>query len=141
MGGVRILAVSHGGMAEGMVRAAGMVAGNLDFLDCLCLDENSSIEQFRERLSKKLDGMRDAEQILVLTDRQGGSPFTSSAELLAQKGLTEKSVIISGMNLGLMAALALRGETVSEDSLEEILKEARESIRRFRYEEEEDEEL
>ena len=126
MGGVRILAVSHGGMAEGMVRAAGMVAGNLDFLDCLCLDENSSIEQFRERLSKKLDGMRDAEQILVLTDIQGGSPFT---------------VIISGMNLGLMAALALRGETVSEDSLEEILKEARESIRRFRYEEEEDEEL
>ena len=141
MGEARILVVSHGKMAEGMVLAVRMVAGNTGFLDWVCLDENSDIRQFREELSRKLDEIKDADQILVLTDIQGGSPFTSSIGLLAEKGLTERSFVVSGMNLGLLLALALQKEIVSEEALEEMIRQSREGMKRFRYEEDDDEGL
>lgn len=141
MGEIRILAVSHGVMAEGMVRAVRMVAGNLGFLDYLCLDETCSIEQFKKQLSEKLDSMKDAQQILVLADIQGGSPFTSSVEQLGEKGLLDKSFVIAGMNLPLMLTLAFQQETVTEDALQALIAEAKAGMKLFQNREDEDEDL
>ena len=141
MGEIQILAVSHGSMAEGMVRAVSMVAGDLGHLDYLCLDEECSIEQFRERLSQKLEELKGAEQILVLADIQGGSPFTASIELLAQKGLTGKAFVTAGMNLPLMLTLVFQSQPVTEEALTAFIGEARESIRMFQDGGEEEEEL
>lgn len=141
MGEIRILAVSHGVMAEGMVRAVRMVAGNLGFLDYLCLDEACSIEQFKKKLSEKLDGMKDAQQILVLADIQGGSPFTSSVEQLGEKGLLDKSFVIAGMNLPLMLTLAFQQETVTEDTLQALIAEAKAGMCLFQNREDEEEDL
>lgn len=138
MAEIQILAVSHGTMAEGMVRAVRMVAGGLGNLDYLCLDEETSIEQFQARLSEKLRTYRDARQILVLADIRGGSPFTSSIGLLAELGLSEKSFVMAGMNLPLLLALAFRSEPVTGEELASLVKEAQESL--FVYQEEPDDE-
>ena len=81
MNQMEILVVSHGGLAEGAVRAARMIAGRLEQLHCLCLDEDSGIAEFRERLSEKLSQLSDAGQLVVLADIQGGSPFTQTVEI------------------------------------------------------------
>lgn len=141
MANIQILAVSHGKMAEGMVRAVRMVAGNLGSLDYLCLDEESSIEQFRTQFAEMLEKHRETQQILVLSDIRGGSPFTSAVELLAEKGLTEKSFVIAGMNLPLMLALVFRSGPVTEEELDALIREARENLQVYHETADEDEEL
>ena len=70
---VEILVVSHGGLAEGAVRAARMIAGRLPMLHALCLDEESSIDEFRERLTEALCELAPAEQLIVLAVELTGS--------------------------------------------------------------------
>lgn len=138
---VEILVVSHGGLAEGAVRAARMIAGRLPMLHALCLDEESSIDEFRERLTEALCELAPAEQLIVLADIQGGSPFTQAVELLAQKGLAEKSFVATGVSLPLLLALVFQTEPLSREALLALIGEAREGTRLFEAGEDEEEDL
>ena len=141
MNQMEILVVSHGGLAEGAVRAARMIAGRLEQLHCLCLDEDSGIAEFRERLSEKLSQLSDAGQLVVLADIQGGSPFTQTVELLAETGLSERAFVVTGVNLPLLLALSFQTEPLSRESLQAVIAQAREGTRLYEAEDDEEEDL
>lgn len=136
-----IVLVSHGTLAEGVYRAAKMIYGDLKNVDYLCLEENMDIESFRQKLSILLDNIKNSDEIVLLADLKGGSPYTSAATLLSEKGMLEKSVIISGLNLPLILTVLFEKNKLEEKALSRVINEARTGIMKFELENDDQDEL
>ncbi len=137
----QILLVSHGTMAEGVYEAASMIYGTLNNVDYLCLKRDMGIENFKEKLNGKIDEIGGADEIIVLADLMGGSPYNSVATILSEKDLLEKSKILSGMNLPLLLTLLFETAKLEEATLENILNTAKDGISVFQIEEDSEEDL
>lgn len=112
----KLLLVSHGTMAEGVCKAARMIIGDTSQLDFFCLSESMGIENFREGIREKLNQVTQSDQLIVLADLLGGSPFTTTLDVLSEMGLLENAHVIVGMNLILVLELMLaEGELTKED--------------------------
>lgn len=122
-----------------MYNAAKMVFGNLPHVSYLCLTEEKDIEIFREELGILLDGLNREEQVTVLCDIAGGSPYNTTLELLAKMGSLDKASIVSGMNLPLLL-LVLSAEDNSRETVMHCAKEAQGSLHLFELRREGDDE-
>ncbi|WP_102401426.1 PTS sugar transporter subunit IIA [Haloimpatiens massiliensis] len=136
-----IILVSHGTMAKGVYQAVNMIYGDLKNIKFLCLEENMGIDLFRKNLDKLMDGVKDSDEIIVLADLKGGSPYTSALTLLSEKGLIGKSKIVSGLNLPMILSALFFDDELGDDGVDEIMKSAKEGIIKFEMEESENEDL
>ena len=138
-----IILVSHGQFASGLKSAIGVVMGMADEITALGLEEGMDIKTFREKFLEILNQIPKEDEIILLCDIIGGSPFTSSAELLRQKGFLERSLILTGMNMPVLVQLLLQKD---DSALEQLKSEVKAisagTIQIFEEEsEDEDEEL
>lgn len=137
-----ILVVSHGTMAKGVYKAAKMIYGELTNAQYLCLEENMGVEDFKKNLNELIDSIKDSEQIVVLADLKGGSPYTAAVTLLSEKELLSKSKIITGLNLPMLLSTLFAEGTIKDSDVEDIINFAKEGITKFEIEKnDEDEEL
>ena len=138
-----IILVSHGQFASGLKSAIGVVMGMADEITALGLEEGMDIKTFREKFLEILNQIPKEDEIILLCDIIGGSPFTSSAELLSQEGFLERSLILTGMNMPVLVQLLLQKD---DSALEQLKSEVKAisagTIQIFEEEsEDEDEEL
>ena len=138
-----IILVSHGQCASGLNSAIGVVMGMADEITALGLEEGMDIKTFREKFLEILNQIPKEDEIILLCDIIGGSPFTSSAELLRQEGFLERSLILTGMNMPVLVQLLLQKD---DSALEQLKSEVKAisagTIQIFEEEsEDEDEEL
>ena len=96
-----------------------------------------------EKFLEILNQIPKEDEIILLCDIIGGSPFTSSAELLRQEGFLERSLILTGMNMPVLVQLLLQKD---DSALEQLKSEVKAisagTIQIFEEEsEDEDEEL
>ena len=136
-----IILVSHGQFASGLKSAIGVVMGMAD--EITALEEGMDIKTFREKFLEILNQIPKEDEIILLCDIIGGSPFTSSAELLRQEGFLERSLILTGMNMPVLVQLLLQKD---DSALEQLKSEVKAisagTIQIFEEEsEDEDEEL
>lgn len=133
-----ILLLSHGLMAEGIVKAIQMFTGKSGHVTALCLTEDLDAVSFRQQLSNRIDSLKESAQLLVLADLPGGSPFTIALELLEEKGVLPRSFVIAGMNLPMVLSAALHEGVYTPDEIRQLIKEARNSIQLFEIRDEEE---
>ena len=138
-----IILVSHGQFASGLKSAIGVVMGMADEITALGLEEGMDIKTFREKFLEILNQIPKEDEIILLCDIIGASPFTSSAELLRQEGFLERSLILTGMNMPVLVQLLLQKD---DSALEQLKSEVKAisagTIQIFEEEsEDEDEEL
>ena len=136
----KIVLVSHGTMAEGVCKAAKMIVGDTAHLDYLCLSEGIGIDSFRSGISKKLQEIQSVDQLIVIADLQGGSPFTTTLDVLCELCLFEKTFVIVGMNLILVLELLLADEDLSKEDILSYVQNARDGMQLFEVSSEEDDE-
>ena len=120
----KIILASHGGLSAGMKDTVQMVFGDLPGLYALATtrDETESIVTAARRL---LDSVDKTDKAYILTDVLGGSVNNDMMTLL---GDYPDLVIICGMNLSLVLTLAVAGESLSAEDLENMILQAREQI-------------
>lgn len=133
----QILLISHGGLAEGIYETARMICGELPNVSYLSLKNNMGIDQYQKALEKEMERIKNAEEIVILADLKGGSPYTAAATLLARSGLLNKAKLISGLNLPMLLTVLFQ-ESRSDEGLEKIINAAREGISVFRIGDESD---
>lgn len=138
-----IILVSHGQFASGLKSAIGVVMGMADEITALGLEEGMDIKTFRGKFLEILNQIPKEDEIILLCDIIGGSPLTSSAELLRQEGFLERSLILTGMNMPVLVQLLLQKD---DSALEQLKSEVKAisagTIQIFEEEsEDEDEEL
>lgn len=98
---MKTMLVGHGDFPSGLFRAAKMISGENDFLKIISFNEDDDLESFESNLKKEID---DAEDVLILADLFGGSPFNMAMKLSGQHSKS-KIRVISGANLPMVLEL------------------------------------
>ena len=97
-------------------------------------------DEFAENVRKCISVVKEEDELLVFADLIGGSPLTTTADVLATEGLLERTTMIGGMNLPLVLSAAVTKDTMeTEELVEMLIPESREMLQKFTVEAEETE--
>lgn len=128
-----VVLVSHGTMAPGLHNALMMLAGEgrEDILST-SLENGMSSAVYAENVRKCISGVTKEDEILLFGDLVGGSPLTTAANVVAEQGLMERTVMLGGMNLPLALSAVLMKDTMeTKDLVAMLVTEAREELKEF----------
>ncbi|MCG0276649.1 MAG: PTS sugar transporter subunit IIA [Thermosediminibacteraceae bacterium] len=100
---MKILLVGHGNFPNGVTDVAKMIVGNIAFLKPISFNENDDVSDFENKLKAEIES--NSEDVLVLADLFGGSPFNVAMKLASQ--CTNKRVrVLAGVNLPMILELS-----------------------------------
>ncbi|HIW59385.1 MAG TPA: PTS fructose transporter subunit IIA [Candidatus Anaerobutyricum avicola] len=137
-----VFLVSHGELAHGMHTALEMFSGeNREDILSVGLKNGMGADAFANQVRETLSVVKPEDEILLFADLVGGSPLTNAANVVAEMGLLEKTVMCGGMNLPLVLNAVIMKDTMeAEELLDSIMPEAKDAVRRFFVEAEDAEE-
>lgn len=124
---VGILITGHGEFATGSLSAVHLIAGASEQVRAVAFLEGMTPEDLKDNMRKAFAEM-GTEEILVLADLAGGTPFRSATEL--QMELTDKKIrVMAGTNLPAMIAASFSKDFMGVDDLAaEVAQSAKEGI-------------
>lgn len=127
---MKVIVVSHGSYARGLVDTVQMIAGEQEDLEAYGLKPEDAVETLKEEIRQSIEQTRDGEEILILTDIFYGSPFNTVISLMSEYDLYH----ITGINLPLMMEVIM-GRYAGKHAQEickELLKAAPDTVRDVR---------
>lgn len=77
-----------------------MIFGNQPDVEAVVLMPSEGPEQFRAKLEEAISKLSDQEQVIILCDLWGGTPFNQSSAVI--KGHEDTWAIVTGMNLPML---------------------------------------
>ena len=103
-----VLLVSHGEFAPGLHKAIEMLAGsNREDVLSTSLKNGMGADEFADNVRAVLKDITEEDEIALFADIVGGSPLTTAANVIAEKGLLDRTVMVGGMNLPLVLSTIL----------------------------------
>lgn len=125
---VGIVLATHGKFAEGIKMSGEMVFGKQEDVEAVTLMPEMGPDDFKAGLEKAVAKLSDPNEVLILADLWGGTPFNQSSGLLAEH---ETWAIVTGLNLPmLIEALASRGgATTAHELAEKMYIEGKKGVR------------
>ena len=131
-----VILAGHGKIGTAMLESTQMVIGKCSNFFSVEFHKGEGPEDIIEKYNKILAG-KENEEVLIVTDLFGGSPYNAAA-VLAMKN--DKVEVLTGLSLPLCAELAVM-DTVSVKEASAYMKEAgKEFVKSFRDQTLEDEE-
>lgn len=97
---VGIILASHGEFANGIKQSSEMIFGQQPDVQAVILLPSEGPEAFRAKLDEAIASLSDQEQVLILCDLWGGTPFNQSSAAI--KGHEDTWAIVTGMNLPML---------------------------------------
>ena len=92
-----VFLVSHGELAHGMHTALEMFSGeNREDILSVGLKNGMGADAFANQVRETLSVVKPEDEILLFADLVGGSPLTNAANVVAEMGLLEKTVMCGG---------------------------------------------
>ena len=113
---VGVIVTGHGNFATGILSSLKLIAGEAENLIGIDFTAEDNTETLEVKMIDALDKLGD--EIIVLSDLAGGSPFKVAA-VLSQKLSNKKIGVISGTNLGMLLEVSLCRDGMSVDELVE----------------------
>ena len=130
-----VLLVSHGEFAPGLHKAIEMLAGsNREDVLSTSLKNGMGADEFADNVRAVLKDITEEDEIALFADIVGGSPLTTAANVIAEKGLLDRTVMVGGMNLPLVLSTILTkdfAEDFKEHVRSAMVAEAKEMIQEF----------
>jgi len=117
-----IIIAGHGHFAGGMVSAIELVAGVSKYLVSVEFCEGQDVGELKDNMIQAIETM-DAENILLMVDILGGSPFNVAAQLLTE-GTGKNLKVVAGVNMAAVIQAVFVGETVPFEELSNQVLEA-----------------
>lgn len=102
---VTTLILTHGGLAQELMSAAETIVGELQGFKVVTLEWEDSIEEATRKTRLVLDAADTEDQVLILTDMYGGTPYNVALSL-AEPGRVE---VVTGVNLPMVVRLGCPG--------------------------------
>jgi len=89
-------------------------------------------DEFAENVKQVLSVVGSGDEIILFADIVGGSPLATTANVLLETGLLERTRMIGGMNLPLVLTCVLsKDDEETADLIDELIEGAREQIKEF----------
>ena len=127
---MKVIVVSHGSYARGLVDTVQMIAGKQEDLEAFGLEPEESVDTLKEKIRQSIEQASQEEEILILTDIFYGSPFNTVISLMPEYDLYH----VTGINLPLMMEVIMgriSGKHAGE-ICKELLKAAPDTVRDVR---------
>ena len=127
---MKVIVVSHGSYARGLVDTVQMIAGKQEDLEAFGLESEESVDTLKEKIRQSIEQASQEEEILILTDIFYGSPFNTVISLMPEYDLYH----ITGINLPLMMEVIMGriSGKHAEEICKELLKAAPDTVRDVR---------
>ena len=127
-----VLLVSHGTFAPGLRNALSMLLGDRKDLLAVGLENGVGSDQFAEQVEAVLPELGQEDELILFADIVGGSPLTTAANVVGQKGLLDRTVMAGGMNLPLVLSAMLSKDTAdTKDLMDTWLSESKDQMKKF----------
>ncbi|MEG1003518.1 PTS galactosamine/N-acetylgalactosamine transporter subunit IIA [Clostridium sp.] len=117
---VGVIITGHGSFATGMLSSLKLIAGDVENLSGVNFTEDDSTETLEEKLKSSINEMK-CDEIIILSDLAGGSPFKVSA-MLSSTINDKKIKVISGTNLGMLLEVSLCRDGMDAEELLQFAK-------------------
>ena len=126
-----VVLVSHGEFAKGLANALTMLAGEKKEVIAVGLENGKTADEFAEVFKEAVSPITAEDEIILLGDLIGGSPLTTALNVINEKGLTNNTVVLGGMNLPLAFQVAMepQGEYITVERMREMVEEAKNEIK------------
>ncbi len=111
----RILVCTHGGLAEGLVSAADMIAGTNGAVQAFSLKPGMDPFAFRGEIESYLDE-HEGDAFLCFVDLFGGTPSNMLASLSARENLE----VVAGVNLPALIEVLTRKDQMELPELRDL---------------------
>ena len=127
---MKVIVVSHGSYARGLVDTVQMIAGEQEDLEAFGLEPEESVDTLREKIRESIEQTSEGEEVLILTDLFYGSPFNTVISLMPEYDLYH----VTGINLPLMMEVIMGriSGKHAEEICKELLKAAPDTVRDVR---------
>lgn len=119
---MKIIVISHGDFAKGIVNSAQMLAGEQENLAAYGLYPKEDRSVLEAKLRRELQAAKEiGEEVLVLSDIFHGSPFNAAVELMRDYDFYH----ITGVNLPLLVVALLESsmDTTAAEVCEKLIEE------------------
>ena len=110
-----LLFISHGGFADGLTEALGMMVGQREDIVRVSFRDGMGLPEFKEQVKAAIAPMTKDDEVLVMADLVSGSPLATTMDALSEQVDLSKVRALAGMNLP-MALTAVENE---EEPLDE----------------------
>lgn len=118
---VNLIIVCHGGLADGLLNAMELIVGPQEGVVAIRLDEQDPIDQLETRIETAVQTRLAGQEVLILVDLFGASPFNVSSRVANRNPGVE---VITGANLPMLVETVLQRESASLKELTAIAQEA-----------------
>ena len=127
---MKVIVVSHGSYARGLVDTVQMIAGKQEDLEAFGLEPEESVDTLKEKIRQSIEQASQEEEILILTDIFYGSPLNTVISLMPEYDLYH----VTGINLPLMMEVIMGriSGKHAEEICKELLKAAPDTVRDVR---------
>ena len=98
-----LIVSGHAKFAEGVTSSLHLIAGEQENYEIVNF-AGGSTDEFTEDLKKAVANLSDCDNIVVLTDITGGTPFQMAAMLTSEH---ENLRVIGGVNVGLLIEISM----------------------------------
>ena len=129
-----LLVTGHGHFATGLNSSLEFIAGAQSNVALVDFEPAHSYEQLKRNIHHALDGLKEYEGVLILSDLRGGSPFQAAVECKCERP-QQMIEVVAGTNLPLLVACATMTsvfETPAELA-DTMIAEGKESMIRFEF--------
>ena len=122
--------------ANGIPDAVKMLSGNeSDEIRSIGLLRDMGADEFAVEFRKILPELGPEDEIIMFADIVGGSPLSTAANVIAEEGLLDKTLMIGGMNLPLVLTGVLSKDDMTFDEIKtELLEDAAAGVKVFSVE-------
>lgn len=129
---VGILLATHGNFAEGIAMSSSMLFGDQPNTAAVKLMPSDSPDDLRKKMEEAIAGFDDPEQVLILVDLWGGTPFNQSNKLIA--GHEDTWAVVAGLNLPMLIdayASRMDDSLSAQDIAKQIVGSGRDGVKVF----------
>ena len=110
-----IVVAGHGSYADGILSAIELVAGKTQEIKGVNFTKGQGVEELRENLKWAITCL-EAQEILIMVDILGGSPFNVAVQLMAE-GVGKRMRLVAGVNMAAVVQAMYGRELYSFDEL------------------------
>ena len=129
-----LLFISHGGFADGLTEALGMMVGQRDDVVRVAFRDGMGLPEFKEDVQKAIAPMTKDDEVIVMADLISGSPLATTMNAISEKLDLTKVRAVAGMNLPMaLTAVENEGEPL-EDTIAAMMEVAKEQVTLFSLE-------
>jgi PTS system mannose-specific IIA component len=122
---VAVLVVTHGSLADELVKATRRIVGDVANISSLALGWDDDVAAARARVEESIRSLDHGDGVVVLTDMFGGTPANICLSFL-ERGKVE---IVTGVNLPMLIKFTnLRGPVSLDELARRLADQGRRSI-------------